>query len=406
MLMRSQAGSKFVQRQLLKAQPKVTKMIMDEIEPEIVSLMMDTYANYTCSVCFEASTVEQRMHFIRKLSLDVKKISCSSHGTHSMQSLLGLLATEEEQDLLMQALTPHILEIAMDERGTHVIQKLLVSFKPQFRHQVYIAILQNFKRVVCHAQGLCVVKKVIEHAVHIPPLKDLLLKAMHPHVTEMAVDNFGNYAIQHAFENWGGDACRCLMEQLKGNLQQMTLHKFASNVVEKTFKLAPPDLRLHFISELLDKDKLVIMCNGAYAQYVFATVLDVADGTNILVVLELAEMLQSILPHLTNRQKRSKFEKVIKDGLERHGGINGLRAIVKSMGQAVKSIPLQYSGTSNQTPAASTGAPAPFAPGWLGPGPTQGQSQAANDTNVNHANFNPGKRQTKARRQLKPPRTG
>lgn len=46
---------------------------------------------------------------------------------------------------------------------------------------------------------------------------------------------YGNYAIQHALEEWGGQRCQPILRKMEGRLMQLSIQKFSSNVVEKLF---------------------------------------------------------------------------------------------------------------------------------------------------------------------------
>ena len=95
-LSKTQAGSKFLQRQLQKGQASVIDTILAEVELEVAQLMCDAYGNYLCSVAFQACSVPQRKRMLQRLSPHVASIACDKRGTHALQALIGLLNTGEE----------------------------------------------------------------------------------------------------------------------------------------------------------------------------------------------------------------------------------------------------------------------------------------------------------------------
>ena len=88
-LSRSQAGSKYLQRQLQKGPGAISDVILAEVEDEIAGMMCDSYGNYLCSAAFQACSPGQRKRILEKLSPQVPGIACDKRGTHALQALIG-----------------------------------------------------------------------------------------------------------------------------------------------------------------------------------------------------------------------------------------------------------------------------------------------------------------------------
>jgi pumilio RNA-binding family len=56
--------------------------------------------------------------------------------------------------------------------------------------------------------------------------------------SELLRDQFGNYVVQHVIECGPSDARSSLLKLMCGDLPELAVHKFASNVVEKVSDLA------------------------------------------------------------------------------------------------------------------------------------------------------------------------
>lgn len=343
-LSRTQAGSKFLQRQLTKGHAGVADMILSEVEQDIAQLMCDAYGNYLCSVAFKECSVTQRKHMLEKLAPQVSAIACDKRGTHALQALIGLLTTAEEQHLLMLAVKAHVKELCMDPNGTHVVQRLLCCFSPPYTDLVYLSVVEHLVEVAHHPYGLCVLKKCISQAKSTPQHLDMLLRRLAQHALDLVQSPYGNYAIQHALDEWGGMRCTPIFKSLQGRMMQLSIQKFSSNVVEKLFCSAPPEFRVLFISELVESEKMSVLVNSNYGHYVVKRALQLAEPAQ---VRSLLEAIRGNIGQLPNRRLRAKWEKVMSAGSERLDDGSKLSRNVSG--------PESYAGQPKGSPSTSSG---------------------------------------------------
>jgi hypothetical protein len=315
-LSRTQVGSKYLQRLFLRGQAGVVDVILDELEPEIGQLMCDPYGNYLCSVTFQACSVQRRKRMLERLKPRVPTIACDKRGTHSLQALIGFLSTAEEQELFMVAIKNHVIELCLDTNGTHVIQRLLLCFLPRYSDWIYSPVLDHLVEVAHHPHGLCVLKKCISQAKVPGRRQDLLLNRMAQHALDLVQSPYGNYAVQHALEEWGGARCVPMLKNMEGCIMQLSIQKFSSNVVEKLFSAAPPELRYQFVAELTQSDKMSVLVNSHYGHFVVKSALQLAELPQ---VRSLLEAIRANIGQLPNRRLRAKWEKAMLAGSERLG---------------------------------------------------------------------------------------
>lgn len=113
--------------------------------------------------------------------------------------------------------------------------------------------------VAHHPYGLCVLKKCISEAKN---HQELLLKQLVRHTMDLVQSPYGNFAIQHALEEWGGQRCLPILQKMEGRMMQLSIQKYSSNVVEKLFSSAPEDMRQRFIGELVASEKMSMLVNS------------------------------------------------------------------------------------------------------------------------------------------------
>ncbi len=64
-------------------------------------------------------------------------------------------------------------------------------------------------------------------------------------------DQYGNYVIQHILEHGRRRDKSAIVNKMRGQILQLSQHKFASNVVEKCVEYGTPQERLLMLEEIL-----------------------------------------------------------------------------------------------------------------------------------------------------------
>jgi hypothetical protein len=85
------------------------------------------------------------------------QVSTNPKGTHSMQSLISKVCTEEEQLAIRDGLLTSVLKLAYDNNGTHVLQKVILTLEEQNLDFVFESISRDFVNLSLNANGLSVV---------------------------------------------------------------------------------------------------------------------------------------------------------------------------------------------------------------------------------------------------------
>lgn len=235
-------------------------------------------------------------------------IACDKRGTHALQALIGLLSSEDEQEVLVRSIEEHVLQLCMDPNGTHVVQRLLSCFSQSLTDWIYGPVVRHLVDVAHHPHGLCVLKKCISQAKLSSKHQDMLLAQLSRNALDLVQSPYGNYAIQHALEEWGGEMCTPIFQALEGRIMQLSIQKFSSNVVEKIFAQAPPNLRRSFIDELVASDKMSVLVSSNYGHYVARRALELAEPQQGQL---LQDAIRNSLVQIPNRRLRAKWEKVM-----------------------------------------------------------------------------------------------
>ena len=114
-------------------------------------------------------------------------------------------------------------------------------------------ILQDFLNTCSNPSGLCVIKKTLTLCVtgDLAKYQSEIVGQIAEHCLELAQNPYGNYAMQVALENYPAELFTPVMESIRGKIVQLSITKYASNVVERCLEKAEPEARAMLLQELV-----------------------------------------------------------------------------------------------------------------------------------------------------------
>lgn len=318
-LCKDQHGCRFLQRELIN-ETNAT-LIFNEIYFKAVELMIDPFGNYLIQKLFTMINLEQRLVLINQCSNELFRIALDPHGTRSLQKLIDVIETNEEIEIITRNLYSNIVVLSRDLNGNHVVQKILTKFNTissdsnssdsnrdgaqhQNQNQFIFDIIQaNLLYIACHRHGCCVLQRCLDYGNK--QQCQQLSQEIAKHTIKLSLDPYGNYVVQYVLNKYsvGGDAQNTdnqvidiIIQEIKSNFIQLSLHKFGSNVIEKCLKIS-------LISKDLIDNLIVLdhgqafnqLLNDPFGNYVLQTSLDVA---NLEQFEQLSKILLPLLPNI------------------------------------------------------------------------------------------------------------
>jgi len=241
----------------------------------------------------------------------LEEVATDRWGTHSLQALISLICTTHEQNLLMHSLRDSLVVLTCDVNGVHAVQRSLLSFGQSLLDVILPEVLHNLRTFAHNPHGLGLIKKCISQCKDGSLSQKQLLEALSMHALDLVQGPFGNYAVQHALEEWGAEVCKPIIQALSERLVQLSIQKFSSNVVEQMLQCAPAATQRQLLEELSSPHQIAVLMSTVYGHYVARRLLQTA-GPEQKAILERA--LTQGLRQVRNRRLRSRWERVLLGG--------------------------------------------------------------------------------------------
>lgn len=333
---KDQHGCRFLQKRLdeLAGVPAAQRqrdfaVIYEAVFPHMYELIIDPFGNYLVQKMVGYCSSQQLALVLMHLKPNLFQISINQHGTRALQKLIDACsstttsgggstaattnvgatmlntdgatmlsndgatmsgATMSALPILIEGLSPYIIDLIKDLNGNHVIQKILNKFGPTDCQFIYEAIIADLATVATHKHGCCVLQKCLNHVTQ-PQLTQFATAILLPSTFNQLInDQFGNYVVQYLILiNLGDINTQVFANFVRAGVAQLCNLKFSLNVVEKFLKncyanevtnprflLLKFDLIYHIL--IYDLNKLI---NDPYGNYVVQTLIDIVINPHV-----------------------------------------------------------------------------------------------------------------------------
>ncbi|KAJ2890455.1 mRNA binding protein puf3 [Coemansia aciculifera] len=294
-----QHGSRFIQQKLETAAPEEKELVFQEVMPSALQLMTDVFGNYVIQKFFEHGSQVHKHKLAKQMEGHILSLSLQMYGCRVVQKALEHVLSEQQAGMVLE-LDGHVLHCVKDQNGNHVIQKAIERVPAKHIKFIIDSFHGQVHALATHPYGCRVIQRMFEHCDERQTRP--LLDELHQFTASLVQDQYGNYVIQHVMER-GKPIDRSLVcARVRGQVLQLSKHKFASNVVEKCIAYGDAKDRKALIDEitLVRRDgscHLITMMKDQYANYVVQKMLDVVKPN------QREQIIIKIQPHMAALRK-------------------------------------------------------------------------------------------------------
>ncbi|KAH9386259.1 pumilio RNA-binding family [Nematocida major] len=271
---KDQEGSRFIQKKLDTASEDEINMTFLEILPWISELIVDLFGNYVVQKFLEIGSTEQRERIFGAMEDMIIPLALHMYGCRVIQKALEC---KDINEMIVQKIKGHVIDLVCDQNGNHVVQKCVECVDTDF-------VIKEFEEDAVslskHRYGCRVIQRIFENSTRCTSAIEKIIS----NAKALVEDQYGNYVIQHILEKGTQDHKVKIITELSGNIAEYSIHKFASNVMEKCVICGTPDDRRHMLKQLRSavgasgEDMLVQISMDKFGNYVIQRLLDVLTG--------------------------------------------------------------------------------------------------------------------------------
>lgn len=227
---RDQDGSRFIQRMLDSSPPVVVDRLFREIFSSPVELITDVFGNYVLQKLLEVGTHDQLLLVADSLRGQVVHLTLQTYGCRVVQKCIEVMPPRG-LDVIIGELQGNVAKCIQDQNGNHVVQKC-VEVVPDRCGFIVQAFTGRVKELATHAYGCRVIQCILQHC---PAHEKEIFEELLQDIVSLTEDQYGNYVVQHVLQHASTAQCNAVFEKLKEHFYRFSVHKFASNVMERMF---------------------------------------------------------------------------------------------------------------------------------------------------------------------------
>ena len=270
----TQKGSRDIQAIIEKLNEKEIELLIYKLKNFISDITIDKYGNYFSQKLIQISSPFQRIKILEYMKNRFVEIANNTYGTHPLQSLIEIIYLPQEKQLILSYILGNENVLALDTKGTHILQKFISSTKDEERLELNSNLINIIDQLIIDASGVCVLIVLVKNTND----KSIRQKIAN-YITKGGPLNFiqhpyANYAVQSLIKGSDLSYCDEIIKTIIQNYLSLSMQKFSSNVVENCISYGTEDTVQQIYKSIIEEDKLESLLNNTYGNFVMEKLIE------------------------------------------------------------------------------------------------------------------------------------
>ena len=289
----TQKGSRDVQNIIKKVNENEVEILISKLKNYFSDITIDKYGNYFSRKLIQICLPSQRIQLLESMNNRFVEIANNSYGTHPLQSLIEIINMPEEKKIVLKYILNNESVLALDSKGTHVLQKFISCTKDEERYELNQNLINLIDKLIINPFGVCVLIQLVKHT------KDKnITKKISNYITEKDPLSFiqhpyANYAVQSLISNTDLSYCDVIIDTIVQNYLSLSMQKFSSNVVENCIKYGKDSTVKKIFKNIVEQEKLESLLNNNYGNFVLEKLIARLNKEEKMVFIKKIEKLKT-----------------------------------------------------------------------------------------------------------------
>jgi hypothetical protein len=264
----TQKGSRDVQNIIKKVNENEVEILISKIKNYFSEITLDKYGNYFSRKLIQICIPSQRVKLLESMKNRFVEIANSSYGTHPLQNLIEIINMAEEKKIVLNYILNNESILALDSKGTHVLQKFISCTKDDERYELNQNLINLIDRLIINPFGVCVLIKLVKHTKDRSIPKKIANYITNGDPLSFIQHPYANYAVQILLSNTDLSDCDVIIETIIQNYLSLSMQKYSSNVVENCIKYGKENTIKIIFKSIIEQEKLESLLNNNYGNFV------------------------------------------------------------------------------------------------------------------------------------------
>uniref|UniRef100_A0A1I7Z206 PUM-HD domain-containing protein n=1 Tax=Steinernema glaseri TaxID=37863 RepID=A0A1I7Z206_9BILA len=296
-------GCQYLQDGYVAAPHRLHRRLFNELMKNFEMLSCDVFANFLMQTVVSLANDHEKNVIVRVMKGRMLRMCYNRYACRVVQKIIETASPDIAVELMSETAGQEA-RLAVDQNANHVFQKFLHTLEPHYFAPMISSISRNpdeLLGVMKNKYGCRVVQLAFErlsaalemysgksNAIHalVGKSANQLIVPLLREGRELVTNEYSNYVVQYvitadSFQNYRE---QIIQEHVIGRVLELSLQKFSSHVVEKSFRHAPTHLLYALFNEVFadfsfDRADNVIdvMMFDQFGNYVVQVMLDVVS---------------------------------------------------------------------------------------------------------------------------------
>ena len=323
LMIKSQSGSKTLQKKIEEKQNEFTAKLYEQIKNNLFEIINDQYGNYVIQKLVEhcdkkiISLMLKKLYFANNGDNNFKnylyEISINPYGTRALQKMLDNLGnnmTDEDINILLKFSQGNIYQMMKDINGNHVIQSIIENIKNKdYLTPIYKEICDNIVNIMKTKSGSCCVFPKILNNINEDD-SDKLINCIIDNIEKLINDENANFAIQKIIKLNKNVYNNKIYNYIQDKIIKLSMQKFSSNVIE-TFIMNIPNYKDKIISKIIESNSIINLLSDKFGNYIIQKSLGNANTDDFNTIIKIIKNNAKLIKQSSHGKKI--YEKLIKN---------------------------------------------------------------------------------------------
>ena len=264
----TQKGSRDAQNIIKKVKENEVELLISKIKNYFSDITIDKYGNYFSTKLIQICLPSQRMQLLESMNNRFVEIANNSFGTIPLQSLIETTNMPEEKQIVLNYILNNEIALALDSRGSHVLQKFISGTKDEERNDLNKNLINLIDKLIFNCFGVCVLIKLIKHTKDKNIIKIIANYITNHEPLSFIQHPYSNYAVQSLISNTDLSYCDEIIDTVIKNYLSLSMQKYSSNVVEKCIEYGKENTIKKIFKNIVENENIENLLNNNYGNFV------------------------------------------------------------------------------------------------------------------------------------------
>ena len=287
----TQKGSRDAQTIIKKVNENEVELLISKLKNYISDITIDKYGNYFSQKLIQICLPSQRIQILESMNNRFVEIANNSYGTHPLQSLIEIINMPQEKQIILNYILGNESLLALDSKGTHVLQKFISCTKDEERKELNTNLINLIDKLIIDPFGVCVLIQLVKHTND----KSISQKIAN-YITKGGPLSFiqhpyANYAVQILISSNDLSYCDVIIDTIVVNYLSLSMQKYSSNVVENCIKFGKEVTVKKIYKSIMENEKLESLLNNNYGNFVLEKLISRLNKEEKMAIIKKLEKL-------------------------------------------------------------------------------------------------------------------